>query len=359
MWKKSILFFFVTLFLLGMIFQPVMGQEKSAKPKVISMTSLGVGTVSHVLASGLAETILAGSGIQVRVEGQGTSVGRLIPLQKGEGELSFMPLFAGTEAALGWGVFERPEWGPQPLRIVWLGPNMFNGQPFVRGNSDIFALKDIKGKKIPRVPGMTVTENIFIGLLAFVNLTKDDVTWVPVSGIGKINEAVIEGTVDVASSNPGAPDAFKQASSPAGIRWLQVPHDDKAGWTRLFEKAPFMFPMYGEEGAGLSKEKPLWGVGCPNAIHAYAHLSGDIAYTVAKAVDNQYDKLKNIHVEFKKYTVATTLDRAISDKMLIPYHEGSIKYFKEIGKWTPAHEAANQRALQLEKERMAKWKAKR
>ncbi|MFH1122277.1 MAG: TAXI family TRAP transporter solute-binding subunit [Pseudomonadota bacterium] len=359
MWKKSIGCLFVSLFLLGTLIQPVMGKEKAGMPKVVSITCLGMGTVSNVLASGLGEAILAGSGIQARIEPQGTSVGRITPLRAGEGEFDFMPLFAGSEAALGWGVFERPEWGPQPLRIVWLGPNMFNGQPYVRGNSDIQSLRDMKGKKMPIIPGMTVTESIYEGLLAFANLTKADVKWIPVPSIGKILDAVLEGTVDVASSNPSAPGAFKQASSPAGIRWLQVPHKDKEGWARLFEKAPFMFPIYTEQGAGISKQNPLEGVGCPNALHAYTHLSAEVAYTVTKAIDKEHEKLKPIHAQFVDYTIDQCLDPVIADKMVTPYHEGSIKYFKEIGKWTSGLEAANQKALQLEKERMAKWKAKK
>ena len=357
--KRAAISILATLFLLGVIIQPVMGQEKPKLPKVISITALGVGGFSHMMASGIAEGILAGTGMQCRVEGQPTSVARLLPLRSGEAELTFVPLFVSSEAALGWGNFGRKEWGPQPIRVVYLGPNTFNGQPYVRGNSGVSTIADLKGKRLARVPGMTVTDSIQFGVLAFANLTKDDVKWVTVPGIIKIYDAVLEGTVDVGSANPGSPGAYKQASSPAGIRWLQLPHDDKEGWARLFKHAPFMFPMYGEQGAGISKEKPLWGIGSPLAIHSYAHLSEDVAYAVTKAIDEKYETLKSIHQQFAGWTLDACLDSAIAQKMILPYHEGSIKYFKEKGRWTPDFEAANQKALDLEKQRMAEWNAKK
>lgn len=359
MGKKTLIFFLAALFLLGMTIQPATGKENPKLPKVISITALGVGGFTHMMASGIAEGILASTGMQTRVEGQPTSVARLMPLRSGDAELTYVPLFVSSEAALGWGIFGKPQWGPQPLRVVWLGPNTFMGQPYVRGNSDIHTIADLKGKRLARVPGMTVTDSIQFGVLAFGNLTKDDVKWVSVPGIVKIYDAVLEGTVDVGSANPGSPGAYKQASSPAGIRWLQMPHEDKEAWARLFKHSPFMFPMYGEQGAGITKEKPLWGVGSPLGVHAYSHLSEDIAYAVTKAIDEQYERLKGIHKRFAGWTLDACLDRAIAHKMIQPFHKGAIKYFKEKGRWTQQYEAANQKALQLEKQRMAEWKAKK
>ena len=242
----------------------------------------------------------------------------------------------------------------------------YSGRPkgfgFVEMNNKseaIAAIADLKGKRLARVPGTTVLESIQLGILAFAKLTKDDVKWIPVPGIIQIYDAVLEGSVDVGSANPGSPGAYKQASSPAGIRWLRLAHEDKAGWDRLWKESPFLFPMYGEQGAGISKENPLWGVGSPLAVHSYAHLSEDVAYAVAKSIDKQYETLKSIHKQFTDWTLDNCVNKNITSKMVVPFHKGTIRYLKEKGMWTQENESANQKAVKAEEQRMADWKSKK
>ena len=89
-------------------------------------------------------------------------------------------------------------------------------------------------------------------------------------------------------------------------------------------------------------------------LASYDWLSDEIAYTVTKAVHGGYDIFKDKHQELKEWT----LDQALkTDGITIPYHPGSIKYFKEIGKWTPEHEKWQAKMLKEQKERIDGFKA--
>jgi len=42
---------------------------------------------------------------------------------------------------------------------------------------------------------------------------------------------------------------------------------------------------------------------------------------------------------------ATNKEYTLPDVFVIPWHPGAIRYFKEIGWWTPAHDAQQQKML--------------
>jgi hypothetical protein len=70
-------------------------------------------------------------------------------------------------------------------------------------------------------------------------------------------------------------------------------------------------------------------------------LSDAIREGVLRAAWEHGDKLAPIHVIFKEWT----RDRMASPDVTIPYHPTAIRFFKERGVWTAAHDQAQQRLL--------------
>ena len=63
-----------------------------------------------------------------------------------------------------------------------------------------------------------------------------------------------------------------------------------------------------------------------------------------------------VHVDLKDWTLENTLD--MSRLPPIAYHDGCVKYFKEIGVWTPEHEAWQEKQLADQQARVDAWEAK-
>jgi TRAP-type uncharacterized transport system substrate-binding protein len=54
------------------------------------------------------------------------------------------------------------------------------------------------------------------------------------------------------------------------------------------------------------------------------------------------ETLYSMHQTFKEWTHEAMLN----PKMTVPYHDGAIRFYKEVGKWTPELEQAQKELLQ-------------
>ena len=121
-------------------------------PKLITFTSYKVGALGYTISSGFREAIEQKSTMKVRVEPYDTDVARVLPLKAGESELSILTGATGTCVSYGLAEFGTKQWGPQPLRQVWRGMSLYLSL-IVRGDSGIKYAQDVKGKRVPKVPG--------------------------------------------------------------------------------------------------------------------------------------------------------------------------------------------------------------
>jgi len=94
--------------------------------------------------------------------------------------------------------------------------------------------------------------------------------------------------------------------------------------------------------------------GYPYSLWAYATVDPDIVYNVVKAMDKGYNIYKDMH----KAMPAFQIKNAIKDPSPVPYHDGAIRYFKEVGIWTPEMDKWQAEQLKAYEERVAKFKNK-
>jgi uncharacterized protein len=328
--------------------------QSSNLPKLVTITSYGTGTSGHIITSGLSEAISKFTPMDARVEPGAGDIVRINPLKDGTGEFALVTQATGYLCLLGQGDFGDAKWGPQPIRMVWLGPVISSMSPWVRGDSDIKSLADLKGKRVAKAAGASAYWFGVKGLLAYGGLTLDDVVQVPVAGYSKQFEGLLEGSIDVAFGSVNSAKAMETATSAHGIRWLRLDPNDKEAWARCHKYAPWIVPIHLEKGAGISPDNPLNTCGYQYTVFAFPRCAEEIVYNVPKIVVEHKDYLKPIHTEFKNWTIKNALDLEVLKNTMIPYHQGSIKYFKELGKWTPEHQAWQSKVLELEKKRMEK-----
>ena len=77
----------------------------------------------------------------------------------------------------------------------------------------------------------------------------------------------------------------------------------------------------------------------------YNFLDRNLAYWITMQIHKNYDLFKDKHVQLKWWYI----DFALSDNNMqgwfVPWHPGSVRYFKDIGRWTPAMQAKQDQNL--------------
>lgn len=317
-------------------------------PKSLSFASHGVGSSVYNMSSGIAEAIKMKTGMDVRVLPYPSDMEKVLTLQSGGADICMWAISSAYFAINGKDFFK--DMGPQKLRMIWHANGWYLGL-LTRGDSNIREMKDLKGKRVAYYSGSPGFRLAVRSFLSFGNLSYDDVIKVPVSGYAAGLVAVLSVQADAAYGGTGAPKALELATSRHGIHWLPMPANDKEGWARILKHADFYKPVMADIGAGASPENPVPIAQASCLITSLPTLPDDIAFAIAKVAAEEHALYVDaLPTELNKWT----LKGATTDlPQTMPYHPGSIKYFKEVGAWSHEAETWQREMLEKEKQRMA------
>jgi TRAP transporter TAXI family solute receptor len=354
--KKGFIYLCIVMLLSGisLTFNVRTAPAQSFKPPdIIKLMTYDIGSTGYVMYGFLVEAMAEKFGTKLRAIPSGNDIARMIPVRSKQAH------FAGQGgdmyfASEGLDRYADITWGPQPLRAVWLARQPGNAV-VVRGDSDIKTLADIKGKRLPWIPG-SIFNAMHEGMLAFTNLTWDDVKKVQVTGFGPMLRALIEGRIDVAQSAVTAPPLYELQSSPHGLRYVPLPASDKEGWARFQKVVPYWFPYKAKFGAGISEENPVECACCayPTTV-CYDFLDGDTAYFMTKAIHECYPSMAKKSELMKRFwSLEECLDLFEVSRGYI-FHPGSVRYFKEIKVWKPGWDELQRKRLERQKGLAALW----
>lgn len=199
------------------------------------------------------------------------------------------------------------------------------------------------GKKYPYAEAAGAATFVHEALLRFAGLTWDDVEVVELPGAGAIYNSILEGRTDAVGGGLSSSAFYELAASRRGIHILEFPPDDRDGWARLQAFAPHFFPKVATEGAGINEgeTKNVVGYAAPVFL-TYPQLDEFIAYSFTKALHESFDDYKDLHPDLPCFDIE---DAITLENMVAPYHDGSVKYFKEIGWWNDEFEAKQNQLL--------------
>src|SRR3546814_789030 len=273
----------------------------------------------------------------------------MVPLREGKVAFSFNGI--GTYFSQeGVDVFGTQDWGPQEVRILLgaLGNNCLS--VFAAGDIGVKTLAGLKGKRVAYVKGSPALNNNTLSHLRFGNLTWDDVEKGEVGGNNAAFEAVLNNQADAFFSTTNSGNILKVQNSPRNLVWLPLPHDDTAGWERLRELGPYFSKNVCSESSG---NLPAWEAASYSypLINNYAKRDADDAYAMTKAMFEQFPNFKDA----APATAGYALEKQVFDWVL-PFHEGAIRFYKEVGKWTPEAQANNDKILVRQEALQGLWK---
>jgi TRAP transporter TAXI family solute receptor len=322
-------------------------------PDTLAWTAYDVGSGGYNQSVAIGNALKQKMGVNLRVLPGKNDISRTLPLK--ENKVHFSANGVGGTYLAQEGVFEfgARDWGPQPVRALLLNNSDALLTIVTAKDANIRTIADIKGKRVAWVVGAPSLNQNITALLAFAKLTWNDVTKVEFGGFGAAMNGIIANQVDAAFASTISGNAYQIAASPRGIQYPIFPHSDKEGWARVRKIAPFFVPYMGTEGAEMSKDKPVEAATYPYPILiAYAGQDAGLVHAMTKA-------MVELFADYKDGAPGNNgwdLKRQIFD-WAVPFHDGAIRYFKEIKVWKPEHQAHNDRLLARQKVLAEAWAA--
>lgn len=247
-------------------------------------------------------------------------------LSKGEADLGWMTT---VDSYMGYhGVRPFPQAYPN-MRLVAMG-SLSRVAAFVRADSDIRTLADLKGKRVTGVySGSPISALVSQVLLAAGGLTNADVTIVPVAtptaGVQALKERRADAAMVVAIN---APD-LREADAAVGIRALSVSMSPQAMQVAL-KLAPDLQLLPAGKGNYVGVTEDMTLLSYPTGIIATEKTAPDVVKKFLSALWNNSEELGSIHPQLKEWTRQALPGPANN----VPFHSAAVDFFKAQGAWS-------------------------
>lgn len=321
-------------------------------PANMAWTAYNTGTTGYNQSVAIGKSLKDKYGVTLRVVPGKNDISRLTPVKAGKVGYSANGI-ATFFASEGVFQFADPNWGPMAIRLVMSASGSSNLSVATAKDAGVKTFADLKGKRVAWVRGGDALNVGVQAMLACGGLTWDDVEKVEFPGYGASWEGMVNDQVDAAFASTLSGPTKKLEASPRGIFWPPVPHGDQACWDGVKKTAPYFVPNTGTRGTGMSDENPHEGARYPYPI--LMTLDGkdaDEVYSLARVLVEEFDGYSAAEPAAKGWSLGRQIFQWV-----VPYHDGAIAYFKEIGKWSDDSQAHNDKLLERQKVLADAWAA--
>jgi TRAP-type uncharacterized transport system substrate-binding protein len=249
------------------------------------------------------------------------------------GAAEFGPVLDGTR------IYRDRDTGAFPVRMAWVFSKYDSGF-MVRGDSHIRDIYDIKpGVRVVDMRPYLPSQRNVEGLLAWAGIQdlEKDVTWVPAHSTEEKALLIVDGKADIASVIPSSPSTYEAEKNPHGLYWIDLNEEkDPEGARRFHEKSPLYPDYFAPMFRGVASARGHWStVGC-DQFCCHAETDTELIYNLAKWLDENRARYKDLHPWLEQTNRKNLMEKL--DTTFIPCHDGLVKYLRELGLWTDAHE---------------------
>lgn len=323
-------------------------------PKQLSWTAYDTGSAGYNQAVAIGAALQDATGVNLRVLPGKNDVSRTEPLRQGRVQFSATGVGGSYMAQEGAFDFGAENWGPQPIRVVLANNGgAINLAVGVAGDIGVETYADLKGKRISYIVGAPALNVNTEAYLAYGGLTWDDVERVDYGGFGAAWAGLIEGQVDTVFAATNSGQAYEAAAGPRGLIWPPIDPEDSAGLERMQGVAPFFAPNTASVGANIDGTDGAPGAGYPYPVLiATAETDADLAYNMTKAMVELFPEYDGNSPGIGGWSIDVQ-----NMTWIVPYHEGAIRYFEEIGIWSEEAQANNDALIERQKVLADAWAA--
>ena len=298
---------------------PAAGQAQA-----LGFGSAPQGSIGYNMSSAIAKVLAEDAKLQSRVQPYSGSSAVLPLVNSGELDLAVCNVLEAQEATNGEGPYNGRK--QDKLRVVGtLFPLL--SSIFVRKDSNIRSLADLKGKRIPAGFSAQVTlDRIIDAVLANGGVERKDIVPVLVPNVIRGADDFAEGKIDGGFFALGAAKVLEVHKSVGGIRYLPL-SDDPEAVARMKKHMSYAYVTT------VNPSPAFAGVAAPTKLMAYdylvaigSHVKDEHAYKIAKAMYEGKPKLIESLGAFRGFDPGL-MNRA----MPATFHPGSLKFYKEKG----------------------------
>jgi TRAP transporter TAXI family solute receptor len=293
-------------------------------PQQLVWSTYNVGTGTYNDLAAIANTLTSQEGVQLRLMTADTGIGRLAPLVNGTADYSR----AGDEyyyAFEGDYEYASKEWGPQDIRMVWAPPGNYG--LLVREDSGIDSFEDLKGKRFPELTANTSINNKMEGFLNYGGLTGDDVQKVPIS-YGEQIAGLETGQIDAMYQNVVGSN-IDQLAATTDVKWLGFDDPDPARYETWDELMPMVTVGEVTDAAGVEEGESARVLEYTIPLTTLGSRDADEVYHLVKAMVENYEHYEGTTPDTKQFD----FDAVLKEPLVVPFHEGTVRYFEERGVW--------------------------
>jgi len=307
--------------------------------------SLGTSTVGarfHILAVGMGDTVSRNSDISVTVEPIGGSDANVRALAAKRIELALVNSLAGTHGYHGIGSFEKD--GKIPLRLMFQG-GLGARAIVARADRGIKTPADLKGKSVQaKRKSLADLEALTLAVMKVYGIPESEVKILQHGNTNEQLESLKLGAADAVVMPFGSPKTssppLRRLAQTIDLTVIPIPGDKadeilKDPALKGYRKAK----LAKDAIKGMDSDVDSLAVGTFTATRA--DMPDDLIYTVTKAFFENLKQFYPVHASARQYTIEGSLDDPT-----IPFHPGAIRYYKEIGVWTPALEKKQKELLE-------------
>ncbi len=305
----------------------VLAFSASVGAQTVGFATLPPGSILHAQASVIAKVVQDNSKLQVRVIGYGGDTGILESVNSKKDDFWLLDVGESADALHG-----RGTWKGNPKKNLRTAITMYGFQMafWVRKDSNIRSIADLKGKKVPSewvqqtgvIPHTTA-------VLAAGGLSYDDVVKVPEVNVVRAADDFKSGKLDLLFFAVGAPKVQEVAASVGGLRILPMNPlpDSESRMKKVRPEYYFSTVNPAPHIAGVDKPSPVQTIDV--VIGVGAHVPDAVVHQFVKAMRENKQGLVAGHPNFRQF------DETQAGKVQpsLPHHPGAIRYFKEVGIW--------------------------
>jgi TRAP transporter TAXI family solute receptor len=280
--------------------------------------TLPPGTLNHTTASAVAKVLKEKAGMNVLVQPTAGDTAIIPMVNRGEAEIGITNILEAVEAIEG-----SSKLGKQPnLRLIG-SPHTFRGGFWVRKDSPMKTVADLKGKKVPLgYSAMLTIDRLARAILMTGGLTEKDVVPVLVPNVVRGADDFVSGAADMYFFAFGAPKVREVDSTVGGTRILEINEKGMDAARKIFalgyltpaKPSPFF----------VGVEKPMNVYAWDNLLITNDKVSDDVVYKIIDTLVKNKADLVAVQPALQELSAA-----GMYKQYGLPYHAGALKYFKE------------------------------
>lgn len=283
-----------------------------ASAQTYGLATMQPGTLNHTSGSAIAKVLKEKGGMNMLI-------------QPSQGESTLIPMVGRGEADIGIANIFEVENGYKANKDMRLIGSLHSlrGAFFVRKNSDMKTIADLKGKKVTMgYSAMRTLAPMMDAILASGGLKASDITPVLVPTVVRGADDFMSGATDMFFFAFGAPKVREVEASVGGIRALEIPDSGMAAAKKIVPQG-YLSPAQ-PNPFFVGVEKPMGVYTWDNMIFTNAKVKDEVVYKIIETMEKNKADMVAVQPALREFAAAKlykTYD--------IPYHPGALKYFKD------------------------------